>query len=213
MRLFIGGGIGLLHRLGGQVFGQQPAEVDVQIIGHNTRMDNPQANPLANNAPNFNYGANGFNNPGANNKPPYVPLPPPEPGFTRCTGEELDMVCGACEETLAYDPKEERPPSRQESSYQEGPKRASLLGCQALWSRKPSPPPSPRGVLVPGLSPRTNLASIQVFCRDCYETRMKADKTWFRHVKTGTKKQVLCCATDNCDSEVTSKGAWVGIFL
>ena len=110
-RLFIGGGIGLLHRLGGQVFGQQPAEVDVQIIGQNVRMDHGHANPLANNAPNFNYGANGFNNPGAaNNKAPYVPLPPPEPGFTRCTGEDQDVVCAGCDETLAYDPDEQQPP-------------------------------------------------------------------------------------------------------
>ncbi len=110
-RLFIGGGIGLLHRLGGQVFGQQPAEVDVQIIGQNIRMDNRHANPLANNAPNFNYGANGFNNPGAaNNKAPYVPPPPPEPGFTRCTGEDQDVICAGCEEALAYDPDEKPPP-------------------------------------------------------------------------------------------------------
>ncbi|KAH8898969.1 hypothetical protein GQ53DRAFT_361376 [Thozetella sp. PMI_491] len=107
-RFFIGGGIGLLHRLGGHVFGHQPAEVDVQFLGQSHRMDNPAANPLANNAPNFNYGANGYNNPAANEKPPYVPPPPAEPGFTRNTGEDQIVICPSCEEELAYDPDEEQ---------------------------------------------------------------------------------------------------------
>ncbi len=43
---------------------------------------------------------------------------------------------------------------------------------------------------------------------------MKADKTNFRHVeKSGSKKQIMCCATDDCESVVGTKTAWVGIFL
>jgi hypothetical protein len=85
----------LLRQLGR--FGN-PHDVEVQFIGGGLDMDNP----LAGNAPNLNYRANGNNGPP---KPAHVPPPAPRDGFTRDTGDADDVVvCPGCTEELKYDP-------------------------------------------------------------------------------------------------------------
>lgn len=120
-------GFGFIQRrLGnlGNARGQR-AELDVQILGGpnfgpadfpgppEVRNNPNVANPLAENLPNFNYQANGYNN--GPPKPVYVPPPPPKEGFTRSTGDDLEFVCPGCEEELKYDPDEEEaksPPTK-----------------------------------------------------------------------------------------------------
>jgi hypothetical protein len=76
-----------------------PHDVEVQFIGGGLLdMDTP----LAGNAPNLNYRANGNNGPP---KPAHVPPPAPRDGFTRDTGDADDVVvCPGCEQELKYDP-------------------------------------------------------------------------------------------------------------
>lgn len=73
-------------------------DVEVQFIGGALDMDNP----LAGNAPDLDYRANGNNGPP---KPAHVPPPAPRDGFTRDTGAADDVVvCPSCEQELKYDP-------------------------------------------------------------------------------------------------------------
>jgi hypothetical protein len=63
------------------------------------------ANPLANNPVEFNYGANGFNHePPARPKPAHIAPPEAREGFTRDTGEDTVVICPNCEMELEYDP-------------------------------------------------------------------------------------------------------------
>ncbi|KAK2068024.1 hypothetical protein P8C59_002698 [Phyllachora maydis] len=67
-----------------------------------------QLNPLGNNFPDLNYGANGYNHAAAAaGRPAFVPPPPAREGFSRDTGEDNIFVCPACEAELKYDPDEE----------------------------------------------------------------------------------------------------------
>ncbi|KAL5598709.1 hypothetical protein BROUX41_003378 [Berkeleyomyces rouxiae] len=131
-------------------------------------------------------------NPAAFAPPPREP-PPPQPqletreGFTRSTGEDLEMVCPACDNALEFDPNEDR---------ESGPTRKRTKRDQAehyFWAVK---------------------ACGHVYCYHCYENRRstKKDKApAFRHSQeTGTK---ILCAVENCKSEVGNKGAWIGLFM
>ncbi|KAL1862712.1 hypothetical protein VTK73DRAFT_6672 [Phialemonium thermophilum] len=185
------GGLDLIHRLGGQVFGRQPAEVDVQILGHNplpTFVPNMN-NPLANNPVHFNYQANGFNRNGASApKPAHVPPPPARPGFTRATGEDVAVICPSCDQELQYDEdgdEQEGPPTKK-------PRTRKDHEEHHFWAVK---------------------ACGHVYCKTCYEYRRPTAKN---SVKTGFKtdqSRKIICAVEDCNSDVTAKGAWVGIFL
>ncbi|KAK0646852.1 hypothetical protein B0T16DRAFT_304696, partial [Cercophora newfieldiana] len=144
-------------------------------------------NPLAANIPNFNYQANGYNNAPA--KPPYIPPPPCKEGFTRDCGPDVEAICPSCEEELAYDPDEEiqkSPPAKRSRNRKDNE-------VHHFWAVKDCG---------------------HVYCRKCYEGRKptaKNPKTTMR-LKDDNPKKILCFV-DDCDSDVTSKNAWVGIFL
>ncbi|KAK3339798.1 hypothetical protein B0T25DRAFT_466747 [Lasiosphaeria hispida] len=187
MRRFTGGmnplgpGIGFLHRLGGAL-GQQPQEVDVQYLGGNNHAHNHD-NPLGNNLPNFNYRANGYNNPGSP-KPVHVSPPPAREGFSRGTGEELAFVCPSCEDELTYDPdEEEKHPAKKARTKKDREEHH-------FWAVKECG---------------------HVYCRACYENRRTKTKTTFRAVENPPRK--LLCAVEDCNSDVNTKAAWVGLFL
>lgn len=194
-------GFGFIQRHLGNAIGPR-AELEVQILGgqnfghadfpgppdaRNRHNNNPNVpNPLAENLPNFNYQANGYNN--GPPKPVYVPPPPPKEGFTRSTGDDLEFVCPGCEEELKYDPDEEEPKSPPAKKARTRKDREE----HHFWAVKECG---------------------HVFCRACYETRKPTAKRRgnFR-TKDGNNKKVYCSVED-CDSEVSSKNAWVGIFL
>ncbi|KAK0623714.1 hypothetical protein B0T14DRAFT_398750, partial [Immersiella caudata] len=143
-------------------------------------------NPLAANVPNFNYQANGYNNgPG---KAPYVPPPAPNEGFTRDTGPDIDAMCPSCEEELSYDPDEElnSPPSKKARNRKE-------REVHHFWAVKECG---------------------HVYCRKCFEGRRGTQKqpSTMRLDPKNNKKKVLCFVED-CDTDVTQKHSWVGIFL
>jgi hypothetical protein len=51
---------------------------------------------------------------------------------------------------------------------------------------------------------------IQVFCRRCYENRKPTKKVQVGFTMEGKK---VICAVDGCESDVSGKAAWVGIFM
>lgn len=60
---------------------------------------------------------------------------------------------------------------------------------------------------------------LQVYCKSCYDNRKKAkDKKTlnlgFDFVSSASQKTTkTICAVDDCDTDVTPAGAWVGIFM
>lgn len=115
-------GMDLINRIG-NAFGQQPQDVEVQIIRADGSFAIP--NPLRQNLPNLNYRGNGRRSSSSGSgvggpKPAYVPPPPAREGFTRATGgEEEDgneFVCASCEQELQYDPDEAPPPAKKARS-------------------------------------------------------------------------------------------------
>ncbi|KAI1174130.1 hypothetical protein F4777DRAFT_555368 [Nemania sp. FL0916] len=123
-------------------------------------------------------------------RPAHVPPTPARPGFTRDTGEDVVAICPSCEEELAYDPEEDNDastaPARKSRS-----KKASAE--HHFWAVK---------------------ACGHVFCKHCFENRRpsaKAGPMGFRVAQDGSKK--IFCAVEDCDSEVSAKTAWVGIFM
>lgn len=215
-----GGGLGVISRLGelgGQVFARQPAEVDVEIIGHNPLPPFPPNldNPLVNNPVHFNYQANGFNRYAAAvpPKPAHVPPTPAKPGFTRATGDDLAVICPSCEQELKYDPNAGEPitpPAKRARTRKDREEHhfwaVKACGHVSCWL------PPARGVSLLNLR-LLIFFFLQVYCKSCYENRRptaKSPKTGFR--PSDTPRKVLC-AVEDCDSEVANKGSWVGLFL
>lgn len=64
---------------------------------------------------------------------------------------------------------------------------------------------------------RANLWLLKVYCKSCYDNRKKTknvEDMGFRVVASGTSKSSkIFCAVDDCESDVTLTGAWVGIFM
>ncbi|KAI1477808.1 hypothetical protein F4774DRAFT_387749 [Daldinia eschscholtzii] len=129
---------------------------------------------------------------GANPKPAHEPPKETRPGFTRDTGEDVVAICPSCDQELAYDPDDDG------SSTATPSRRARTKKDKAehhFWAVK---------------------ACGHVYCKKCYEYRKSTGKNripvGFRPDPSGAKNKVIC-AVEDCDSDVSAKGAWVGIFL
>ncbi|KAF5024755.1 hypothetical protein F66182_3187 [Fusarium sp. NRRL 66182] len=135
-------------------------------------------------------------------KPPMEVLRPAREGFTRdtCTDPDKEservVICPACSEELAYDPTGT---VTQSSVGSAKGKRKRAPGEHHFWALKKCG---------------------HVYCADCYEnrkpTKTNRDGVGFRspddrHPYTAAAD--LRCAVENCDSKVSSKQEWVGIFL
>lgn len=184
-------GADLLQQMRVAFRGGARAEYEIEILGENIpdADDLPDhfpimENPLADNPVDFNYGANGINHEPAPPKPAHIAPPDPREGFTRKTGEDTVVICPGCENELKYDPDDTSPPPAKRAKTTRKDREE-----HHFWAVK---------------------ACGHVYCRSCYENR--------RPTKTNgsqfpvTDRRVLC-AVEECSSDVTTKTAWVGIFL
>lgn len=181
--------------------GDNREEDDIVIMGHRNLMADRLPDPLP--APNlppieFNYNAHPFANVpaaagGAAAKPAHEPPKETREGFTRNTGEDVVAICPSCDEELAYDPDADEansgpPPAKKARTKKDKAEHH-------FWAVK---------------------ACGHVYCRKCYENRKPVGKNpipvGFRPDPNGTKNKMLC-AVEDCDSDVSPKSAWVGIFL
>ncbi|KAF5566139.1 cell cycle control [Fusarium phyllophilum] len=155
---------------------------------------------IAFNPPNLDISRNAFARQ-PTPKPQMSPPPPTREGFTRntCTDPEKEsesvVICPACNEELAYDPSGT---VTQSSVGQQKGKRKRAPGEHHFWAVKKCG---------------------HVYCADCYENRKptKANRgVGFRSPDgrlAPTTPNDLRCAVDGCDSKVSQKSEWVGIFL
>ena len=195
-----------LGRLNAQV------DVDVQIIGQNNVA--PPPNPLANNPVDFNYQANGFGGFGGRAptpKPVFEPLPPPREGFTRESGPDVVVICPSCDEELKYnsEDKEDGPPTKK-------PRTRKDREEHHFWAVKACGHVSRSCHSCSSLEfcELAVLISSKVFCKKCYDNRKSSSLSSFRRETVSNSKQPkYLCAVDDCDSEVSQKTAWVGIFM
>ncbi|KHO01236.1 uncharacterized protein MAM_00237 [Metarhizium album ARSEF 1941] len=135
----------------------------------------------------------------ASPKPPMEPTPPTRHGFTRDTSltDERVVVCPACGDELAYDPTGAAP--QQGPASTSGKKRKRAPGEHHFWALKKCG---------------------HVYCADCFENRKptKANPlgVGFRvplGKAPGTPPNDIRCAVESCDSKVSLKTEWVGIYL
>ncbi|KAG8676827.1 hypothetical protein FPOAC2_02942 [Fusarium poae] len=134
---------------------------------------------------------------------PRMPTPPPaQEGFTRntCTDPEKEsesvVICPACDEELAYDPTGN---VTQSSVGTAKGKRKRAPGEHHFWALKKCG---------------------HVYCADCFEnrkpTKTNRDGVGFRSPDARAPHLVgndLRCAVNDCDTKVSAKTEWVGIFL
>ncbi|KYK56586.1 cell cycle control protein [Drechmeria coniospora] len=137
----------------------------------------------------------------ASPKPPMEETPSTRPGYTRDTcakaeeGLEMVAICPACNEELAYDPAGPSVPS----STPGGRRKKKAAGEHHFWALKKCG---------------------HVYCADCFEnrkpTKAQPDGVGFRGAGAKLPSSApgdLTCAVEQCDTRVTAKTEWVGIFL
>ncbi|RGP61791.1 cell cycle control protein [Fusarium sporotrichioides] len=153
------------------------------------------------NPPNLDISRNAYARPPS--PKPRMPTPPPaREGFTRntCTDPEKEsesvVICPACNEELAYDPTGT---VTQSSVGTAKGKRKRAPGEHHFWALKKCG---------------------HVYCADCFEnrkpTKTNRDGVGFRSPDARPPNLVgneLRCAVDDCDTKVSAKTEWVGIFL
>ncbi|KAK4639908.1 hypothetical protein QC761_700720 [Podospora bellae-mahoneyi] len=157
---------------------------DVTALGRS-----PANNPLGAHGPDLNYGLHRAGQEHTAPKPAHVPPKPAREGFTRATGEASEdvAVCAGCEEELKYDPDESRadmPPQKRARNKKDNEEHH-------FWAVKECG---------------------HVYCKSCYEGRGRA-KGKTAHFRAGPGKNKALCNVPDCESEVSSKMAWVGLFL
>ncbi|KAI1201183.1 hypothetical protein F5X97DRAFT_290577 [Nemania serpens] len=125
-------------------------------------------------------------------KPPHEPPKPARPGFTRDTGEDVVALCPSCYQELAYDPDGDDDDACATPAKKARSKKATAE--HHFWAVK---------------------ACGHVYCKRCFEHRRPSARSsvqvGFRPDPEAGKK--LYCAVEDCDSEVSTKTAWVGIFM
>ncbi|KAI1758734.1 hypothetical protein GGR53DRAFT_472066 [Hypoxylon sp. FL1150] len=127
---------------------------------------------------------------GGTPKPLHEPPKETRPGFTRNTAEDVIAICPSCEKELAYEDGDGAicTPAKKGRSKKDKAEHH-------FWAVK---------------------ACGHVYCRKCFEHRKPTGKNpppvGFRPDPSGAKNKMLC-AVEDCESEVSSKSVWVGIFM
>lgn len=127
---------------------------------------------------------------GGTPKPAHEPPKETRPGFTRNTAEDVIAICPSCEKELAYEDGDgaTSTPAKKARSKKDKAEHH-------FWAVK---------------------ACGHVYCRKCFEHRKPTGKNpppvGFRPDPSGAKNKMLC-AVEDCESEVSSKSVWVGIFM
>ncbi|KAI1378457.1 hypothetical protein F4677DRAFT_395961 [Hypoxylon crocopeplum] len=186
----------------GPLMGDNRDEEDIVMLGHRNVV--PNNAPLAPLAPlpdlpqiHLDYIAHPFDNPamlgGPNAKPVHEPPKEARPGFTRTTGEDVVAICPSCEQELAYNPDGD------DSNSMHPPKKVRTKKDKAehhFWAVK---------------------ACGHVYCKKCFDHRRSTAKNpvpvGFRPDPNGVAKNKVLCAVEDCDTDVSGKAAWVGIFM
>ncbi|KAI2615240.1 hypothetical protein GGR54DRAFT_613611 [Hypoxylon sp. NC1633] len=166
-------------------------EDDIMVTGQRAIPGHPRLEPpLPRINLDYHAVAFGFANPGGPN-PRAAHDPPQEtrPGFTRTTGEDVVAICPSCEQELAFDPDgEEVHPTKKARTKKDKAEHH-------FWAVK---------------------ACGHVYCKRCYDNRKPVGKNpvpvGFRPDPSRAKHKVLC-AVEDCDSDVSLKAAWLGIFM
>ncbi|XXH04497.1 hypothetical protein Hte_010913 [Hypoxylon texense] len=144
----------------------------------------------------LDYNVHPFANPpqvpgGGTPKPAHEPPEGTRHGFTRNTAEDVIAICPSCEKELAYE---------------EGNVGGSGTSSKKARSKKDKAEHHFWAVKACG----------HVYCRKCFDNRKPVGKNpvpvGFRPDPSGVKNKMLC-AVEDCESEVSSKGVWVGIFM
>ncbi|KFA54303.1 hypothetical protein S40293_04847 [Stachybotrys chartarum IBT 40293] len=137
----------------------------------------------------------GFPSRPASPKPPMEPIPAAREGFTRGTraepeeGDETVVICPACQEELAYDPT-----GAAAAVGTSGKKKRRAPGEHHFWAVKKCG---------------------HVYCADCFENRRPTKNSsgaGFPTLAHGAVTDIRC-AVEACDTKVSAKTEWVGIFL
>jgi hypothetical protein len=173
----------------------------------------PHANPLGDIR--LGYHNHAFQRSAPSPKPAAETLPTTRDGFTRDTGNDMVVVCPACNEELAYDPDEPMEVAPAPAKRTRGGAKKSQ-GEHHFWALKICGHVSTLADCVLIIS---NMS--QVYCQDCFENRrptLKNGPNGFRYedADAGTRSSrtlKVFCAVDGCETEVVNKQAWVGIYL
>ncbi|KAI1636293.1 hypothetical protein F4809DRAFT_610164 [Biscogniauxia mediterranea] len=171
-------------------------DLDDDLIIVDQRNRPPQPPPAHVNIPvHLDYLAVPFGPPqhgGGSAKPAHEPPKDAKEGFTRDTGEEVVAICPSCEQELAYDPDGD---DDVPATPAKKPRTKKDKAEHHFWAVK---------------------ACGHVYCKKCFDNRKPSARNpvqvGFRPDPKGARNKIIC-AVEECDSDVTSKTAWVGIFL
>ncbi|KAK5635976.1 hypothetical protein RRF57_011688 [Xylaria bambusicola] len=122
-------------------------------------------------------------------KPAHEPPKPARPGFTRDTGEDVVAICPSCEQELAYDPEDDDNTS---GAPKKNNRSKKAMAEHHFWAVK---------------------ACGHVYCKRCFDNRRATAKSNIQVGFRPSDDKKIFCAVEDCDSEVSGKAAWVGIFM
>lgn len=187
---------------------QAVVDHDVQFVGR------IPVNPIGNNMPNLHYAFAGGVRRAPDPKPVHVPPPAAPEGFTRNTGGEDALVCPGCENELQFCEEDEA--AKQKSPPTKKAKSRKDMEEHHFWALKDCGHVrilTRHAVCFTSANFFFLSLSFQVYCKGCYEKRgvKKLEKSPFRQAPDNARKMV--CSVPECKTEVTTKWAWVGLFL
>lgn len=143
---------------------------------------------------NLDYGHHPFQEQQRPMKEDHQPPPPARAGFTRSPKEDDVCVCPACDEELVFNPNEVESTSSKKPSAKKAPSKADRAE-HPFWVVKECG---------------------HLYCNKCYQERQLAKTqkppTKFP-VETKSGKKYVCCAVEDCKSDIGDKRHWVGVFL
>ncbi|KAG0648647.1 RING-type E3 ubiquitin transferase rfp1 [Hyphodiscus hymeniophilus] len=125
-------------------------------------------------------------------KPEYVAPEPAKPGFTRSPTENDTIICPSCDEELVHDKEHDEPLLKKSGKAPTKKEREE----HPFWVVRDCG---------------------HVYCNHCFQNRRPAKNkpanVSFPEGNSSKKAKAVMCAVDDCDSDVTDKTKWIGVFL